>query len=297
MRGGEPLILATHGGPLRGVRFAHDGSRLLTWSSDRTARVYDLEGRERAALRGHAAAVTAAAFSPDDARVITASADETARVWRADGEGEALALAPAAGQVLAAAFTDDSAQALVMTAGGGLRRWTPGGAARVVAAFAPLNAASFAADGSSVAAAQQGEALVMVAPAGRGAPRTVQRGAHGVVGVAVSPRGDRVLSWDTSGGVHLARVDGGAAPISLALPAAASTATFDADGERVAVALGDGSVVVAAVGWRALLDVLRRATGACLTVNQRVIHLGELRADATARHGECEHAHGRGVPH
>ena len=49
-----------------------DGTRVLTASNDKTARVWDLSGKELATLQGHTAGVTSAVFSPDGQRVATA---------------------------------------------------------------------------------------------------------------------------------------------------------------------------------------------------------------------------------
>jgi WD40 repeat protein len=59
-----------------------DGSRIVTASYDKTARIWDAAtAKEIAVLRGHVNSVTSAVFSPDGARVVTASQDGTARIW------------------------------------------------------------------------------------------------------------------------------------------------------------------------------------------------------------------------
>ena len=80
----------------RSAAFSPDGARVVTASSDNTARVWEAaSGRLVAELTGHGGEVNSAAFSPDGARVVTASIDGTARVWRLDslpGEAETLPL-------------------------------------------------------------------------------------------------------------------------------------------------------------------------------------------------------------
>ena len=62
--------------------FSSDGSRIVTGSDDRTARIWDsATGKEIAVLRGHDAQVDSAAFSPDGSRIVTGSKDNTARIW------------------------------------------------------------------------------------------------------------------------------------------------------------------------------------------------------------------------
>ena len=64
--------------------FSPDGSRIVTASADKTARIWDAAtAKEIAVLRGHDAPCHSAAFSPDGLRIVTASEDKTARIWDA----------------------------------------------------------------------------------------------------------------------------------------------------------------------------------------------------------------------
>ena len=65
--------------------FSPDGKRIVTASSDKTARLWDAETGKQIGepLKGHTASVSSAAFSPDGKRIVTASEDKTARLWDA----------------------------------------------------------------------------------------------------------------------------------------------------------------------------------------------------------------------
>ena len=61
-----------------------DGSRVVTGSVDKTARVWDARtGQTLVELTGHTGAVNSVAISADGTRVVTGSDDKTARVWDA----------------------------------------------------------------------------------------------------------------------------------------------------------------------------------------------------------------------
>jgi WD40 repeat protein len=78
-------VLATLSGHPNGVRSAAwspDGTRIVTGSEDRTARIWDAgTGRVLATLSGHGGEVDSAAWSPDGARIVTGSEDGTAIIW------------------------------------------------------------------------------------------------------------------------------------------------------------------------------------------------------------------------
>ena len=73
--------------------FSPDGSRIVTASRDKTAKVWDAKsGAEILTLKGHTDRVTSASFSPDGSRIVTASVDKTAKVWDAKSGAEVLTL-------------------------------------------------------------------------------------------------------------------------------------------------------------------------------------------------------------
>ena len=70
-----------------GVAVTGDGSRIVTGSNDKTARVWDARtGAELLQLKGHDGFVLGVAVTPDGRRVVTGSGDKTARVWVWDAD-------------------------------------------------------------------------------------------------------------------------------------------------------------------------------------------------------------------
>jgi WD40 repeat protein len=81
-RGRAIGVLKGHTDTVGSMAFSPDGKRLVSASSDRTARIWNLETRQTEhILKGHEHRVVGVAFSPDGKRLVTASYDRTARVW------------------------------------------------------------------------------------------------------------------------------------------------------------------------------------------------------------------------
>ncbi len=78
------LPLHGHSDRIDFAAFDPSGQRVLTGSTDRTARLWDVRsGKQLLMLSGHRATITSVAFSGDGARALTTSMDHTARIWDA----------------------------------------------------------------------------------------------------------------------------------------------------------------------------------------------------------------------
>ena len=74
-------MLGGHEESVNSASFSPDGSRIVTASSDWTARIWDVtSGKEIAILRGRDN-LASAAFSSDGTRVVTAASDRMAHIW------------------------------------------------------------------------------------------------------------------------------------------------------------------------------------------------------------------------
>lgn len=82
---GELLgTLDGHTSRIHGVVYSHDGSRLLTYGDDKTARVWDAKTYEPISVfRGHEGYVLSGCFGPKGQRAVTGGSDNTVRVWDA----------------------------------------------------------------------------------------------------------------------------------------------------------------------------------------------------------------------
>ncbi len=139
-----------HTAAVQSVRFAPDGSSLVSASQDGSARVWGPDGTPLATLAGHRARVGQAEYSPDGHWILTGSRDGDLRLWRTpdrpQGRVEAsfLTLPPGRRGVTGVAFSPDGNRVLAgywRNAAQLWRLWDPGQPpADLVATWGPQRA-------------------------------------------------------------------------------------------------------------------------------------------------------------
>jgi hypothetical protein len=81
----EALVTIVHKTDVDGAALNAAGTRLLTWASDHTLRLWDLRGNLMQTFVGHRGAVVSAVFSPDENYLLTTAKDGTAKLWDSSG--------------------------------------------------------------------------------------------------------------------------------------------------------------------------------------------------------------------
>jgi TIR domain/WD domain, G-beta repeat len=79
-----PVAVLNNGGPVYGAIYSPDGKRILSWSSDKTLRLWDAAtGAAIGEPLRHEGEVWGAVYSPDGKRILSWSDDKTLRLWDA----------------------------------------------------------------------------------------------------------------------------------------------------------------------------------------------------------------------
>ena len=167
------FALGGHDGSVHSAAFSPDGSRIVTASADKTARIWDAaSAKEIAVLRGHDESVNSAAFSPDGSRIVTASEDKTARIWDAASAKEIAVLRGHDESVNSAAFSPDGSRIVTASGDKTARIWDAASAKEIAVLRGhdgAVNSAAFSPDGSRIVTASG------TRPPASGTPRAPRR--------------------------------------------------------------------------------------------------------------------------
>jgi hypothetical protein len=180
------------------VAFSPDGTRIVTGSGDRTARVWDARtGAPQLQLKGHTGPVVSVAFSPDGTRIVTGSGDQTARVWDARAGTLLRELKGHTGPVVSAAFSPGGTQIVTGSQDQTARVWdaqTGAHLLQLTGHTAQVQSVAFSPDGTRIATGSQ-DRTARVWDARTGTLLRELKGHTGpVVSVAFSPDGTRIVT-------------------------------------------------------------------------------------------------------
>lgn len=109
-------------GPVRGAKLVSEGARLLTWSEDGTARLWDVEQGQELKQFKHDNWVYGAELVADGTRLLTWSDDGTARLWDVE-QGQELKQFKHESGVVGAELVSDGARLLTWSKDGTARLW------------------------------------------------------------------------------------------------------------------------------------------------------------------------------
>jgi WD40 repeat protein/serine/threonine protein kinase len=203
----ELCTLVGHRAAVTTLSWSPDGKRLVTGSTDGTAKIWDAAtGRELCTLQGHTGPVGSVSWSPDGKRLATASDDTLMKVWDATGGQELLT------------FKSDT-------------KW--------------MTSVSWSPDGQRLATGSgDGTVRVWDAVSGR-KPLTVHGHMGRIFSVCWSPDGTQLATgsedgiaklWNTAGGQELLKLEGHTSWVT--------SVSWSPDGKQLATASEDGTAKV-----------------------------------------------------
>lgn len=252
MRESPTLVrdLVGHAGRVTACVVTPDGRRLVSASSDKTLKVWDLEsGRTLSTLEGHAGWVMSCTLTPDGRRVISGSKDGTLKVWDLESGRTLSTLEVEGGEVTACVVMPDGRSVVSVSASrsGSLKVWdlvsrralaTLGCEDDVIACIAML-------DGRRVVSGLSDGALKVWDLKNRCVLTTLRACGSGVTACAVTPDGQRVVSGSKDGTLRVWDLESGRTLSTLQVHGSEVTAcVVMPDRRRVVSASYDGTLKI-----------------------------------------------------
>ncbi len=239
-------VFSGHGDLVRSAAYSPDGSRIVTASYDKTARIWDTRlGTQLIVLSGHSGHVRSAEYSPDGTHIVTASADKTARIWDARDGRQLAVLSGHLDRVYSAEYSPDGNRIVTSSYDKTARIWDAHSGEQLIILSGHgdrVYDAAYSPDGTRIVTASA-DKTARIWDALSGKQLLVLSGPDAVVySAAYSPDGTRVVTalgdktaqiWDTRIGKPLAALTGHGDVVY--------SAVFSPDGNRIATASQDKS--------------------------------------------------------
>lgn len=248
-QGKELSRLEGHTSCVTSAEFSRDGTRVVTASGDRTARIWDaMTGRMLFTLAGHENEVTSATFSADGQRVVTASMDLSVRIWNAktgDELNDAHRIEVSnAWDAVNAALSPDGRFIATIALGDIPRIWDAVNGTELYKLKVHNEIVSrgmFSPDGKRIIIAAGNTARILDAKTGH--ERLALRGHAQIIQYAVfSPDGKRIITTSEDGTTRIWDADHGKERYKFrGQEETLLTAAFSPDGKRVVIASNDNT--------------------------------------------------------
>jgi WD40 repeat protein/energy-coupling factor transporter ATP-binding protein EcfA2 len=259
------LALSGHYNVVNSAAFNPDGSRVVTASADKTARIWEAATAREIAVLRHPGIVFSAAYSSDGALIATASADKTVRIWDVATATEIAVLRGHGDEVHSADFSRDGSLIVTASADRTARIWDVATLKeiKVLRGHADrVSSAAFSPDGSRVVTAS-GDKTARVWDVATARQIAVLSGHDGSVLSAVFSRnGSRIV---TASADKTARIwDAGTSREIAVLPGhrdIVSSAAFSPDGSRIVTTSWDKTVRIWYVATATQIALLRGHDG------------------------------------
>jgi cytochrome c len=236
--------LRGHGGPVRALAIAPDGSQVISGSFDSSAIRWSLaRNAAEQVLRFHDGAVNAVAFLKDG-RTVTTGDDARIAIWRPGEQTPAAVLEGHTAPVVALAVSHDASVLASVSWDHNVRLWPlAGGSPRVLEGHAQnVNGVAFTPDGRALVSAGY-DATVRIWPlAGGGSPEVVTLPTP-LNAVAVAPDGE-IVAAGADGKVYFLSVVGEITGDVEVGPAPVIALAVSGDGKLIAAAGIRGAVAI-----------------------------------------------------
>ena len=208
----ERLRCEGHSDTIFSVAFSPQGDRILSGSSDKTIRLWNLDGNQLGnPFRGHSGRVWSVAFNPQGDRIISGSSDKTLRLWDLDGNQLGNPFEGHSGNVLSVAFSPQGDRILSGSSDKTIRLWDLDGN-QLSTPFEGHSdwvwSVAFNPQGDRIVSGSSDKTLRLWDLDGNQLGNPFEGHSGNVLSVTFSPQGDRIVSGSSDQTLRLWHLDG-----------------------------------------------------------------------------------------
>jgi WD40 repeat protein len=249
--------LTGHNGYVLSAEFSPNGSKIVTGSLDKTAKIWNAQtGALEYTLWGHTESVFSAEFSPDGSKIVTASNGKTAKIWNAQTGVLERTLIGHTGDLCSAEFSPDGSKIVTASVDGTAKIWNAvtGALERdLVGHTGSVLSAEFSPDGSKIVTASvDGTAKIWNAVTGA-LERDLVGHTSSVLSAEFSPDGSKIVTASVDGTAKIWNAVTGALERHLVgHTSSVRSASFSPDGSKIVTVDYDARVRI----WDAVTGAL-----------------------------------------
>ena len=253
----EEHTLADHAGSVTSASFSPDGSKVVTASFDKTAKIWNTQtGVCERTLTDETYWFLSASFSPDGQKIVTALTDNTAKVWNAATGRLEHTLVGHTYWVRSASFSPDGSKIVTTSNDKTAKIWNAqtGALEHTLAGHTGgVGSASFSPDGSKIVTASY-DKTARIWNAQTGALERILAGHAGEINSAsFSPDGNKIVTGSHDGTAKIWNARTGVCECTLAGHTAwVKSASFSPDGSKIVTASNDKTAKI----WNAQTGAL-----------------------------------------
>ncbi|MBD1836229.1 AAA-like domain-containing protein [Cyanobacteria bacterium FACHB-472] len=185
------------------LSFSPNGRMIAAAGSDKTLKLWNINGQLLRTFSGHSDEVTEVSFSPDGQTLATTSYDGTVKLWQVDGQ-ELRTLKANAGKVRSVDFSPDSTLLASAHNDGTIKLWNRSG--KLLRTFrghsSEVTRVRFSPDGKTLASASHDKTIKLWTLNGHEL-RTIKGHTSAVTGLSFNPDGNILTSVSEDGSIRL----------------------------------------------------------------------------------------------